>query len=526
MSRVVSAIDATSDDCIARTTAGRWRGVRSDGVTAFRGIEYGRPAVGERRFKPPQPPEPWSGVRDAFEFGPVAPQSDHAFGLAPEVAALFSPKPLQRMGEDCLVLNLWTPALRDGAGRPVMVWLHGGAFIAGSGAAPWTAGDNLARHRDVVVITVNHRLGALGYLHLEDLAGEAFAGSSVAGMLDIVAVLTWVRDNIAEFGGDPRNVTIFGESGGGAKVGVLMAMPAAQGLFHKAIIQSGPGVSMADRADGTRAAELFLRELGLTPARAATLYRLPLEQLLNAQQRVVEAAQREKFSERRRHGFNPVQGQPDFPAGPFEPSAPEISREVPLLIGTNRHEMALFYGLEPWLANLDEAGLVQRLRPMVDDRAAGLVARYRRQWPRVAPADLFIAIAGDVGMNLPSVSIADRKAEQRGAPVFSYLFTREATAFGGRLGSAHIVEIPHVFDQVATAPFLDQSPDSNRLAATVSTAWAEFARTGVPSAPELPEWPPYDPIERSTMVLDVRSHVAENPFGKELEIWAQEARAA
>ncbi len=239
-----------SESVQVETVHGKLRGRVENGVRCFKGVRYARPPVGSRRFMAPEPPEPWAGTREALAFGNRALQQDNSFGFPPELLRLFFVGEPPPMSEDCLYLNVWTPAAGDGGKRPVLVWLHVGAFIAGSGSAPWNDGANLARSGDVVVVTLNHRLGAFGYLQLAELGGETYADSGVAGMLDLVAALGWVRDNIAQFGGDAGNVTIFGESGGGAKVAVMMAMPGARGLFHKAIIQSGPAVAMATPEDG------------------------------------------------------------------------------------------------------------------------------------------------------------------------------------------------------------------------------------------------------------------------------------
>src|SRR5690242_8725136 len=272
-----------ADHVVVETVSGKLRGSVQNGIRTFKGIHYGGPVGGAGRFMTAPKPAPWTGVRDALDFGPRAMQPDQPFALSPEVVALLSLNDPQPMSENCLVLNVWTPAVGDGGTRPVMFWCHGGAFTAGSGSSDWYDGANLSRKGDAVVVTVNHRLGVLGYLHLGDLGGDAYAASGNVGMLDLVAALTWVRDNIAAFGGDPANVTIFGESGGGAKVSVLMAMPAARGLFHKAIIQSGPAVEMTSRDDGTAAAKQVLDELGISANRVDDLRRIDAKRLLNAQ---------------------------------------------------------------------------------------------------------------------------------------------------------------------------------------------------------------------------------------------------
>src|SRR6185503_6141082 len=245
------------DGIVVETADGRVQGVTERGVSLFKGIPYAAPPLGERRFRPPHKVEPWSGVREARSYGNMAIQAENVFALPPDLLELFTLGGREKTSEDCLYLNVWTSGL-DGKKRPVLFWCHGGAFITGSGSSPWSDGANLCRLDDVVVVSFNHRLGALGYLHLEDIAAD-FDGAGTAGMRDIVAALEWVKTNIARFGGDPGNVTIFGESGGGAKVSVLLALPAAKDLFHKAVIQSGPAVQMANRADGTTTARQFLK---------------------------------------------------------------------------------------------------------------------------------------------------------------------------------------------------------------------------------------------------------------------------
>ncbi len=314
-----------AQDVVVETNCGKIRGIAENDVKVFKGIPYAESPAGEGRFAPPIKLQPWTGVRDAFEFGDRAMQDDNAFALPPAMLKLFAGRELPPMSENCLVLNVWTPAINDGRKRPVMFWCHGGAFIAGSGDSPWYEGTNLCRRGDVVVVTINHRLGAFGYVHLAELGGEEFAASGNAGMLDIVAALKWVRDNIAAFGGDAGNVTIFGESGGGAKVSVLMAMPAAHGLFHKAIIQSGPAVEMASRDDAAETARQLLAELNLSSDRVSELRRIPALELARAQAAVLKKVSMMSFANRRRVGFNPVVDGKHLPGGPFAPTAPAIS---------------------------------------------------------------------------------------------------------------------------------------------------------------------------------------------------------
>lgn len=422
------------------------------------------------------------------------------------------------MSEDCLVLNLWTPATGQGK-RPVMVWLHGGAFITGSGADPWTDGGNLARDGDVVVVTVNHRLGAFGFLHLEEIGGDRFAGSSVIGMLDVIAALAWIRDNVAAFGGDACNVTLFGQSGGGAKVAILMAMPAARGLFHRAIIQSGPALQMAGREDGARTAEAFLAEAGLSRSEVGQLQALPAERVLAAQASVLRKIPLTTFAERRRHGFNPVAGQPWFPGGPFEPDAPALSADIPLVIGTTKDEMTIFFALTEWLPELDAASLPERLHGFVGDRAASLIRAYRSARPTASWPELFLAIVGDQGIRMPSLKMADRKAAQGDAAVHVYLFSRETNALSGRLRSTHILDVPYVFGNIARAPFAEATAADLRLSRQMSEAWSRFAWCGVPHADDLPVWPAHSLPARPTMIFDRDVRIEPDPFGGEHASW-------
>jgi para-nitrobenzyl esterase len=506
-----------STDVVVETTAGKIRGTRDRGVEIFKGIPYAEPPLGELRFRPPRRPKPWSGIRDATAYGNMAVQSPNVFALPDDLLRLFTLAGKQKLDEDCLHLNVWTSG-REGAERPVLFWCHGGAFITGSGSSPWSDGASLCRLDDVVVVSFNHRLGALGYLHLEDIA-DGFEQSGLAGVLDIVAALEWVRDNIARFGGDPRNVTIFGESGGGAKVSVLMAMPPAKGLFHKAVIQSGPAVQMANREDGTKTARQMLEHLGLAPADAGKLRAMPPAQILEAQVKVLAGVSRAAFADRRRLGFNPVIDGTLFPGGPFAPKAPLASLDVPLMIGSNKDEMTLFLGHMPWVADATFESLPEALAPYLGAKAAEIVATYRKAQPRLRPDEIAIAIVSDQGIRAPSLLIAERKLAQETAPVFVYLFAWETPVLGGRLRSCHTLEIPFVFSNLESAELTGDDPARLPLGDAMSRAWIAFAKSCNPGHAGLPVWPAYTTGMRATMIFDTVCHLDIDPYGVERQVW-------
>ena len=509
-------------DIIIETSSGRLRGTSENGIHAFKGIPYGGPTGGANRFLPPVPAEPWSGVRDATSFGPACWQAQEYLTRI----GIFGAVGIDAMSEDCLALNVWTPAVKDGSKRPVMFWIHGGGFFEGSGDHfPSYDGASLARSGDVVVVTVNHRLGVFGFLHLEGLAGEKYAGSGNAGMLDLVAALTWVRDNIETFGGDPGKVMIFGESGGGAKVSTLLAMPSAQGLFHRAVVQSGPGLRALSREDAAKMAAEFLDITG-NRDRIERLHAMRSDTIWAAW--MVMAKPPAIPGMPRGGEFAPVVDDASLPAHPFDPVAAPTAANVPLMIGTNKDEMTFMLMRDPEFGKYDEATmrarLVDTLKSRLSDnldtsRVDDLIAAYRRSRPGATPHDLLVAITTD-RMRVASIRLAERKAAGGPAPAFMYQFTWESPAMRGRLKSCHALEIPFVFNNVdPTVRAIGDAPERIALAKAMSQAWIAFARSGDPSHQGLPQWPAYDAKTRATMIFNQECRVQNDPAGQERKAW-------
>lgn len=490
----------------AATGAGRVQGSFSAGVHVFKGIPYGSP-TNETRFAPPLPVRPWSGLRRAAQWPAECPQHNPPpTGEAGELFHINNEWP-GIQSEDCLALNVWTPALRDGGKRPVMVWLHGGGFTVGSGSSDLYDGTRLCNKGDVVVVTLNHRLNLFGYLYLAGLGtGDEFADSGNAGMLDIVEALRWVRANIAEFGGDPGNVTIFGQSGGGAKVSTLLAMPTAKGLFQRAIIQSGPGVRAIDPQDARTVTAEVLRRLGLAPAQAGRLKTIPVEDLVRA----LAGGGKDAMGQLR---LGPVVDGRSLAQHPFDPTAPALSADIPVLIGSTADEATAIFGPgDPSIFTLQESDLLARLAPFLGPVAGEAIAAYRAQQPGATSSQLFIAIMSDHLMRRGSIEIAERRHARGGAPTFMYWFRKPSPRFGGKYGATHSIDIPYVFDNVdLEKSLLGDDPSRYPLAEACSAAWIAFARSGDPNTQELPEWRPYSPADRATMILGDRCELSVDP---------------
>lgn len=507
-------------DLTARTSHGPVRGYWSDGVHVFKGIPYAGAPVGAHRFGRAPSLAPWSEPRGAFTYGPICPQSrPPADEAANEWPFLLPRGQASAQLEDCLRINIWTPGIADGARRPVMFWLHPQGFMSGSSQDFLaTDGENLAREQDVVVVSINHRVGPLGFMHLGELAGEAFADSGNAGMLDIVDALAWLRDNAAAFGGDAGNVTLFGQSGGGFKISVLMAMPAARGLFHKAIVQSGARLKVHTPASTSVLAAATLDALGIARADAAALRDVPVDRLLAAVDRATAAiaktaprADPANFLDAPPYYWMPVAGVPSLPGQPWDPAAPDASRHVPLLIGSTTHEAAPAVN-DPAVARLGWDDLAARVRPVLADRADAAIAALRAAWPAAAPADVLAMILGR-NFRLGATEMCRRRAAQAGAaPVFNYIYAWRTDAFDGRPGAFHTAELPFVFANADLVPQVSGGGDrGRRFAARMSALWANFARTGRPHAAGVPQWRAVEAGAIETMWLDDRCRMMREP---------------
>ena len=528
----LNTVIASDSHANVETTAGKVRGYSRKGIYTFKGIPYGAPTGGTSRFLPPRLPDPWSGVRSCLHYGHTCPQG--AFSgtylntggdnspLQDEDSFLLYRAYWQPAGEDCLRINIWTPEINGSSNRPVMVWLHGGGFTVGSGhdLAAYD-GENLSRSGDVVVVTLNHRLGVFGFLNLAEIGGEKYTGSANAGLLDLELALRWVQENIGRFGGDPGNVMIFGQSGGGGKVNALMAMPTAKGLIHRAAVQSGSMVETATSEDSTRLATGVLTELGISSHQLERLNELPVEVLLTAAK---EAQQKmnapldftrdfAKFG--RRLDWGPSIDGTVLTHHPFSPEAPTESADVPLLVGTNLNEFVS--GVDnPGAYTLTEDVLVEKLLPRFGERTHSVIKSVSHCYPTAKPFDLFSIILA-TSVRQAAVIQAERKTAQCAAPAYLYLFSYHTPVLDARPGAFHSAEIAFVFNNLDRCDQLTGgNPQAQTLAETISGAWVNFARSGNPNGGSIPHWPAFNLEKRTTMILDATCEARDDFDGEAL----------
>lgn len=485
---------------VTETRYGKVRGMSVDGIKIFRGIPYGGDTSDGNRFMPPTEPFKWPGVRDCTEFGHISPQVLVSNPSDYETAIQWAEEK-GGQSEDCLNVNVWTPSLRGS--RPVLVDFHGGGFTSGSGNLPGYDGEAMARWANVVVVNVNHRLGPLGYLYLGDLAGPDFAFSGVAGMMDCVAALGWLRDNIENFGGNPECVFIFGQSGGGAKTSTLLGMPTAKGLFHRAAIQSGSTIRLPHREAATKSAEQFLAKVGIDKSRVRDLQSVPFEKLVEV------------------GGImGPIVDGNIIPRDPFEPTAPEVSADIPVIIGTALEDAAL--RMTDW--DLTEDGLTAWVQQTTGANADRVLATYRKAYPNVRPFLIKARIATDRGGRRAASLQAERKAALGKAAAYLYRWDFPSPAYGGKFGAIHGMDVSLSLHN-ARPPLAMDTPQSRLMAEKLSSAWLAFAKSGDPNNKAIPRWPAFNAEQRATMIFDLNTRVENDPAHEIRILWDELLKA-
>ena len=512
---------------LVETKHGKLRGVRENGVAIFKGVPYAGSVSGERRFQRPSPLKPWSGVRDAIQLGPPSMQNPvQTYGID-------EPDPQ----EDCLFLNIWTPAIGSGK-RPVMFYNHGGGFSHGSGGSTSQDGANLARNFNVVVVETNHRLGLMGYLYLDQIAGEEYSGSGNMGLLDIVEGMKWVHENIDRFGGDPDNVMIFGESGGGAKTSCLYGMPEAAPYFNKASIESGPGIRMTEPEIADQTTRLLLKELDITVKNWRKLLKIPVATLMEMQIKLPGIAPQSPpmksigIGAARPGTFSPVVDGLSLPQHPFDPGAPALSIDKPLMIGWNEDEYTFFGMVSKDLEsfNLDESGLRTRLQQRYGKDAEIIFKTYKKTRPKATPSNLYCEISTMAFAGLGSIYIAERKAAQNGAPAYLYNFGYKSElkipGTDYEFGTPHAMDIPFKFNNLVQDKMRNSSwvqggnrPEKFAASHNMAEMWTTFANTGKPGAKDQPMWPPYTLPDRPTFKIDHQCEVIPDRNSEEREMW-------
>jgi len=493
------AAAAVREGQVVETAQGRYRGRLQNGVHSFKGMRYGASTAGAGRFMPPRPAETFAGISDAFDYGDQTPQMR---------SPLSADTPIS---EDCLRINVWTPGLGDGARRPVLLWFHGGGFEAGSGSSPIYDGSNMVTRGDVVVCTINHRLNVFGFCDLSSYLGDEFAQSGNVGYLDLVASMKWVRENIAAFGGDPDNVMIYGQSGGGRKVSICYAGAEAAGLFHKGVVQSGSHLLVQTQDQSRALTESLLKTLRIDASDARALQRVPQDQLLRAQYAVIGAA---------RYRFEPVMDGIAFKAHPFVPAAPAQTARVPMVVGTTQTELSNQLGRDESVYAMDPGALrerVARVLPEADVDEA--IQVFTASTPSGSLSEIYFKIASWRSYIKNATTMAEARSALNGAdnPTWMYQLTWRSPAEGGRRISQHTLDLPFMFDNVAVANHLTgpESAETRAMTEAMAETWLAFARTGNPNHAGLPNWPAYDAATRPVLEFEVPPRVVNDPFPTE-----------
>jgi para-nitrobenzyl esterase len=486
---------------VVETTYGKVQGIATAGIKEFKGIPYGAPTGGKNRFMPPKKPASWTGIRECFAHGQCCPQT--LSNLKSEYGMMIQwDQHSGGMGEDCLVLNVWTPGVNDNAKRAVLVSFHGGGYTTGSGNAPGFDGAQLALFGDVVVVTVNHRLASYGYTHLADLgAPPEFAYAGVTGIMDLVASLQWVHDNIANFGGDPGRVMIFGQSGGGAKTSTVLATPSAKGLFHRAAVQSGSSLRLTTREAATKTAEQLLTKLEIPKTRIADIQKISWQQLLEAQTGIT--------------GFSPVMDGTVLPHHQFDPVAPPESADIPMIISTTLEDAAL--SLTNF--NVDEAGLKSVLSQRYADKADAILAIYKQRYPQKSPFLIQAQVFTDSGFRRSAITQAERKAALGKAPAYMYLWSWVSPGHAGKFGAVHGTDVSASFHNIRDNIVGVGNTIGKVMCDRLASAWVAFAKSGDPNNAMIPKWPAYDATTRATMVFDTDTRVENDPRGEIRKFW-------
>jgi para-nitrobenzyl esterase len=477
---------------IVETIYGKVRGMNVAGIMTFRGIRYGATTAGSNRFMPPVKPSKWKDVSDAFAYGPASPQMPGDPTDEYTKSVDWDAHVKSGISEDCLFLNVWTPGINDTGGRPVFFYIHGGGFTSGSGGIVFD-GDPLARLGNAVVVTVNHRLGPFGFLDLGMVSGSTkFSSSSVAGMLDLVAALEWVHENISRFGGNPDNVMIFGQSGGGSKVSTLMVMPSAKGLFHKAGVQSGSTLTLGSRERNAEQTGKLLTELGISKSKPEDLQKIPWDAILEAKSNI---------------GFSPVVDGAAIPKNPFDPEAPVISADVPMIVGYTREDSGIRDLSGP---ELTEEGLLQWIQETYKEKASLILTTYKKVYPDATPVQVQSRIKTDSTTRKRATTMVERKSNQKRGNAYLYLMEWPSPAYEGRFGAVHGVDLGLVLGNPRNL-IAGNTAEARKMADIVGSTIVAFGKTGNPNCDKIPFWPPYNTESRATMIFDTECRVEKDP---------------